>query len=233
MFVLVHGGHAGAWVWDEVRPHLRLPSLAVDLPGHGARTGNLRSLSIGECVRSIQAELPEGHRFILVGHSLGSAVVLALAEALGERTSHIVIVAGPVPQPGVSITGSFPLLMRVASRIVLWCSGPEFTQSARMAERTMLNGLNPQRVQAACARFTAESRSLVQEPLRWSGQPPAPCTYIRCLRDRGALSPEVQNRMAANLGEAVRVVSIDTCHYPMLERPEQCAGILNEAAGVR
>lgn len=230
MFVLVHGGHAGSWVWDEVRPHLRWPALAVDLPGHGERPGDLCSLSFAECVRSIRAELPEQPRLILVGHSLGAAVVLALAESLAERAARLVIIAGPVPRPGVSITGSFPFLMRVASRVVLWRSGPVFTQSPRMAERTMLNGLDARRVQVACTRFTAESRSLVLEPLRWSGRPPAPCTYIRCLRDRGALSPQFQERMAANLGADVRVVSLDTCHYPMLERPEQVAATLNEVA---
>lgn len=45
MFVLAHGGHAGSWVWDEVRPLLRFPSLAVDLPGHGQQAGSLRSLA--------------------------------------------------------------------------------------------------------------------------------------------------------------------------------------------
>ena len=99
MFVLVHGGHAGAWVWDLVRAQSRLPSLAVDLSGHGAREGSLRSLSFAECVRRIRADLPDQQQFILVGHSLGSAVVLALSEEIPERVKHIIILAGPVPGP--------------------------------------------------------------------------------------------------------------------------------------
>jgi hypothetical protein len=39
--VLVHGGNAGAWVWDLVLPDLEFPALVVDLPGHGKRIGNL------------------------------------------------------------------------------------------------------------------------------------------------------------------------------------------------
>ena len=46
----------------------------------------------------------------------------------------------------------------------------------------------------------------------------------------GALSPRHQERMAARLGAAVRIVSLDTCHYPMLQRPEQVATLLNEVA---
>jgi pimeloyl-ACP methyl ester carboxylesterase len=230
MFVLVHGAHVGAWVWDEVTPQLRLPSLAVNLPGHGTRAGILRSLTFAHCVSSIRAELPDQQRFILVGHSLGAPVVLALADDLGQRVAHIVLVAGPVPQPGSSIISSFPFLMRFASKVVLWRSGEEFTQSPRMAQRRLLNGLDAERARAACARFTPESRALMQEPLRWSGRPPAPCTYVRCLRDRGALPPDHQERMAANLGAGVKVVALDTCHYPMLQRPEQVATILNEVA---
>ncbi|MEW6248325.1 MAG: alpha/beta hydrolase [Nitrospirota bacterium] len=219
--------HGASWVWDHVRPLLRFPSLAVDLPGHGAKPGDLNSLSYADCVKSIQEELPDQGRFILVGHSLGATVVLALAESLPARIAHLVIIAGPVPRPGRSITDSFPLLIRVASRVVLRSSDPTFPPSPRLAARTMLNGLDRRVVQETCARLTAESRFLVLEPLRWSGRPSVPCTYIRCLRDRSALSPRHQERMARNLGAQVQMFSLGTCHYPMLERPEDIAALLN------
>ena len=156
--------------------------------------------------------------------------MLALADALAAKTAHIVVLAGPVPPPGVSITGTFPFVMRIASRIVLAFSGAEFAQSAGMARSRLLNGLDEERVRWACSRFTTESKALVQEPLHWSGRPPAPCTYIRCLRDRGALSPSYQEQMAANLGPTVKMVSLETCHYAMLERPHDVARILNDIA---
>jgi pimeloyl-ACP methyl ester carboxylesterase len=174
--------------------------------------------------------LPSQQRFILVGHSLGAAVVLALAEDLGQRVAHIVIVAGPVPRPGRSVISSFPFLMRVASKVVLWRSGEEFTPSPRRTEQRLLNGLDGERIKTALARFTPESRALMREPLCWSGRPSTPCTYIRCLRDRGALPPRHQERMAARLGATVRVLALDTCHYPMLQRPEQVASTLNRVA---
>jgi pimeloyl-ACP methyl ester carboxylesterase len=230
MFVLVHGAHVGAWVWDEVRPQLHLPSLAVDLPGHGGRAGIVRSLTFAHCVGSIRVELPEQQQFILVGHSLGAAVVLALAEDLGQRVAHIVIVAGPVPRPGSPIISAFPFLTRVASKVVLWRSGEQFLPSPRRVEQRLLNGLDAERIKAVSVRFTPESSALMREPLRWSGRPSAPCTYIRTQHDRGALPPHHQERMAANLGAGVRVVSLDTCHYPMLQRPEQVASTLNAVA---
>ena len=229
-FVLVHGGHAGAWVWEQLRPLLALPSLAVDLPGHGTRPGNLATLTIAECVHSIAAELPPEKQLILVGHSLGAAVVLPLADQIADRVAHVVCLAGPVPRPGESIVASFPFLMRVASRLVLWCSGPEFAPSRRMCEKTFFNGMDSARVSQACDRLTKESSALVRDPVRWSGRPPGPCTYIKCLRDQGPLSPRHQNRMAANLGDGVRVVALDACHYAMLDRTGEVAAVLNRVA---
>jgi pimeloyl-ACP methyl ester carboxylesterase len=210
---------------------LVLPSLAVDLPGHGSRPGKLAALTIAECVDSIVAELPPDKKLILVGHSLGAAVVLPLADQMASRVAHVVCLAGPVPRPGKSIVASFPFLMRLASRLVLSCSGPEFAQSRRMSEKTFFNGIDPARVSRACDRLTKESSALVQEPVRWSGRPPAPCTYIKCLRDRGPLSPPHQERMAANLGTGVSVVALDSCHYAMLDRPAEVAAVLNQIAG--
>jgi pimeloyl-ACP methyl ester carboxylesterase len=229
-FVLVHGGHAGAWVWDDLRPLLDLPSLAIDLPGHGSRPGILATLSIAECVQAIAAELPRDKQLILVGHSLGTAIVLVLADQVAGRVAHVVCLAGPVPRPGESIVDSFPWLMRIASRFVLWFSGREFSQSRGMSERTFFNGMPPARVRQACDRLTPESSALVQEPVQWSGRPPAACTYVKCLRDQGPLSPRHQERMAANLGSGVKVVALDTCHYAMLDRTGELAAALNQIA---
>lgn len=229
-FVLVHGGHAGGWVWDDVVPLLALPTLAVDLPGHGSRPGDLATLTLTACVREVVADLPATERLILVGHSLGAAVVLPLADQVADRVAHVVCLAGPVPRPGESVVDSFPLLMRVASRFVLTFSGKTFAPGRRASERTLFNGLDPVRAGQACDRLTRESSALVLEPVQWSGRVPSSCTYIKCLRDRGPLSPVHQERMAANLGAGVRVVAVDACHYAMLDRPGEVAAILNQIA---
>lgn len=227
-FVLVHGGHAGAWVWDEVRPLLIRPSVAVDLPGHGSRPGELAALSFAECSRCITDQIPPTGPLIFVGHSLGAAVVLSSLQQLADRTIHVIVLAGPVPQPGQSVLDSFPLVMRVASRLILSLSGPTFAASRKITERTLFNGLSSERAGQAFDRLTRESAALVREPVLWTGRLPAAGTYIKCLQDRGPLSPRHQDRMAANLGEGVRMVSLDACHYAMLECPAQVAAVLNQ-----
>lgn len=230
VIVLVHGGHAGAWVWDEVLPHLTLPAIAIDLPGHGSRPGDLATLTFSECVDAIVSDLPAERQFILVGHSLGAAVVLPLADQLADRVAHVVCLAGAVPRPGMSVVDSFPLLMRLASWFVLRLSGPTFAPDRHMSMRTLFNGLDPAQAAQACDRLTSESSALVQEPVLWSGRLRAPRTYMKCLRDRGPLSPRHQDQMATNLGADLRVVEIDACHYAMLDRAREVAAVLNQIA---
>ncbi len=226
--VLIHGGHTGAWVWQLVRRLLALPSLALDLPAHGEHRHELRGLRILDCVNAVLGHLPSDGRVIVVGHSLGAAVALVLAGRLGDRLAHLVLIAGPVPAPGESILSTFPLAMRLISRLVLRLNPVEFSQSRRSAKATLLNGLPPLVAEQAAARFTNESTSLVLDPVHWNPKLATPATYVQCLRDRGPLSPSHQKRMAARLGASV--VPIDACHYVMLEKPTEVANVLNVVA---
>ena len=228
--VLIHGGHAGAWIWDDVSRLLVCRSLAVDLPGHGNRAGQLRGLRIADCVDAILADLPETGRLLIVGHSLGAAIALALASRVAPRIAQMVLIAGPVPAPGSSIVSAFPLAMRVISRIVLQMGTGVFSQSPRMLKTTLLNGLPAERADAAASRFTSESASLVLDPVVWDRASVGPVTYVQCLRDRGPLSPSRQARLAERLGPATELIAIDACHYAMIERPTVVADLLNSIA---
>ena len=228
--VLIHGGHAGAWVWDDVSRLLVCPSIAVDLPAHGSGPGRLRGLRIDDCVEAVVSALPESGRLVLVGHSLGAAIALAAASRIAARLSQMVLIAGPVPLPGASIVSAFPFVMRLISRVVLRLNAGVFTQSARIAKSTLLNGLPAEQADAIAARFTPESTSLVLDPVVWDRERLPPLTYVQCLRDRGPLSPTRQARLAERLGPAAELIAIDACHYVMLERPVVVADLINSIA---
>src|SRR5271165_7167369 len=98
--VLIHGGQVGAWVWDSVRSQLTVPSIAVDLPAHGNRGGKLKGLRVAECVDTVLKEIPSSGRVVLVGHSLGAAIALAVASRATDRIAHLLLIAGMVPRPG-------------------------------------------------------------------------------------------------------------------------------------
>lgn len=82
--------------------------VAVDLPGHGTSTksvgdGSVAALAdaLGDVLDRLAVE-----RVHLVGHSLGGAIALQLAERLGDRLGRIVLIA-PAGIPGGSVSEPF------------------------------------------------------------------------------------------------------------------------------
>ncbi len=225
--VLIHGGHAGSWVWDALRSHLRCESVATDLPGHGQSTEGLIGLTVADCAKTVLQAIAPEQPLVIVGHSLGAAIALALCKRLGERVRHVVILAGPVPKPGNSIVSSFPFLARLASKVVLsFCPG-EFSANQEITKATLLNGLQPDLAERVAKRFSKESLSLVLDPVQWSISDSTQITYIQCLRDKGPLPPKYQLHLASRLGQRVSVLPIDACHYAMIEKPAELAAMID------
>src|SRR5205807_502070 len=76
--LLLHGLGATGAVWDGLTGLLDRPWLAPDLPGHGG-AARLPRYSFGGMAAAIADELPDIGPFVVVGHSLGGVVALALA----------------------------------------------------------------------------------------------------------------------------------------------------------
>lgn len=111
--VFVHGAWHGAWCWTE---HFTewfaergYTSYAIDLRGHGASDGSLRSSRIAHYVtdvRKVVTHLDDDP--ILVGHSMGGFVVQHYMSIYPVRAS---VLIAPVP-----VTGVIGATMRVAAR---------------------------------------------------------------------------------------------------------------------
>jgi len=227
VIVLIHGGQVGAWVWDSVRTQLKGPSVAVNLPGHGGNGSSLKGLRVSQCVDAVLNEIPSSGRIILVGHSLGGAVALAVASRISDRIARLVLIAAMVPNPGEPMISSFPFGMRLMSNIVLRLM-PEFAELPAAIKKN-LNGMSPAEIEEAAAKFSKESSSLMLDRVDWKLDSQVPVTYVRCLRDLGALSPSHQEQLAARL-PAAEIIAIDACHYAMLEKPAEVAAVLNSIA---
>lgn len=80
--LLLHGLGANGRVWDRWRPLLyeRRPGrwIAPDLPGHGSAAA-LPAYGFDSMAAAVTLGLPTGSRFVVVGHSLGGVIGLALA----------------------------------------------------------------------------------------------------------------------------------------------------------
>jgi pimeloyl-ACP methyl ester carboxylesterase len=95
LVVMVHGWSCRAEYWqaqvDALRGRQAL--MLIDLPGHGeapAPTSDLDIEVLADVVRSI-CEANEHQRFVLVGHSMGGAVVLEAARKLRQAVAGVLL----------------------------------------------------------------------------------------------------------------------------------------------
>jgi pimeloyl-ACP methyl ester carboxylesterase len=130
LLLLLHGLGATAEVWDgwgDLLAHT-WPGrwLAPDLPGHGS-SPPLRRYSFGAMAAAVSEILPPSDRLVVVGHSLGGVVALALSSGwFGPRVDQVVGV-------GIKVAWTAQELARaasLASRPVDW-----FASQAEAADR--------------------------------------------------------------------------------------------------
>ncbi|MBM2320282.1 MULTISPECIES: acetoin dehydrogenase dihydrolipoyllysine-residue acetyltransferase subunit [Marivita] len=93
--MMIHGFASDATSWAPMEAHLKhRPLIRIDLPGHG-KSPKLRIDSFAELVREVRRafddlNLDAAH---LVGHSLGGAVSIALADTRAKRLSSLTLIA--------------------------------------------------------------------------------------------------------------------------------------------
>lgn len=93
--ILIHGFASDASSWAALGAHLKhRPLIQIDLPGHG-KSPKLRVDSFADLVKSVRRAF-DGlgvERAHLVGHSLGGAAGLALADTRPERLASLALIA--------------------------------------------------------------------------------------------------------------------------------------------
>jgi len=230
-YVLIHGAHHGSWVWDPLLAHLRLPALAVDLPGRGARPADLRSLTLDDYALAVAADIHAAglRRVILVGHSLAGSVACMVAARNPNAVTHLVGVAAVFPSPGHSAIDQWPAGLRWLPRtgLVLPPGGRRapLTLSIRKARHRLANDLDDEQARWLLANLGPEAVALTTSPVPETRlAPDLARTYVLCGNDR-ALPAERQRRQARTIG--AQIVEIGTGHDPMVSAPGILANVLN------
>src|SRR3990172_1861078 len=106
-FVLVHGAFGGAWCWEPVTEPLEAAGHtveALDLPGGGEDQTPIEDVTLESCaerVCTVLAQRPE--RAVLVGYSMGGAVVTQAAAMCPERIASLIFVCAFMPGDGQSL----------------------------------------------------------------------------------------------------------------------------------
>jgi pimeloyl-ACP methyl ester carboxylesterase len=217
--LFVHGISVGAWIWDEnILPYFAeagFEAYAVSLRGHGASQGHERIASwrLADYTRDVeQVARRIGEPLVLVGHSLGGAVVQNWVRTGGKPA-------------GMALLASVPPWGLAPSALRMGLTAPDLfrevltmsTRGARHADPTIMRrGLfSDDLSDAVFARFLArvqeESRQIGLELQGWPPFAPAPWQAPRTLvlggaDDRFVPAGEVW-RTAAYYGTAPKIIS--------------------------
>ena len=101
-FVLVHGAYHGAWCFEKLMACMEAAGeqvRAVDLPLCPDRA---TPVSMEDCLRVLEAAIPQGERVILCGHSNGGHFITAFAQRHPDRVAALVYITATLLPDGCS-----------------------------------------------------------------------------------------------------------------------------------
>jgi pimeloyl-ACP methyl ester carboxylesterase len=231
--VFVHGGqHTGACWQPTLEAIERIEpgaaTLAVDLPGRRGEPGDLATLTIADCVRSVVRQIDEAgaDRVVLIGHSMAGITIPGVATELGsDRVAQVVYVACCVPPDGGTVMSTLRPPVSWIARAM-----SRFVKVSRPLPRPVAgwmfaNGMSKEQRRDVVAGLVHDSAVVTREPVDRSGMPDLPTTWVITLQDN-SLKPDLQRRFIANLGNVDEVIEIDTCHNVMVSEPDRLAALV-------
>jgi pimeloyl-ACP methyl ester carboxylesterase len=225
-FVLVHGGWAGGWVWENVASPLEAGGHRVavpDLPAHGKDATPASEITLDSYVRRVIETIDaQPEPVVLVGHSSGGVITTQVAEERAERIRLLVYTCAYLPADGESL-----LELGQTDQDQLILPNLEFAPdgvTALVKESAVRDALFADCSDADYEHYLARVKP---EPLAPAATPvrvtadrygSVPRVYIECLNDRG-ISIGLQRRMH-EATPCREVVSMQTGHMPMYAAPK-------------
>lgn len=216
--VFVHGWTCDASSWAEQVPAFAdgYRVITLDLPGHGRsqspRDGMFSMDLFARAVEAVRAEAG-ADRIVLVGHSMGVAVIRQYAIAFPDRVAGLVAVDGPLdPRAFAARQGGPPLTVtrEMRERMIRGMFVPE-TPAALQQQilKMMLSAPEATANGAMAAMFSQQVRAT--DVIR------APTVAI--VAGTGQLpDPQAMKEIVPNL-EATRMAG--TGHFLMMEKPAE------------
>ena len=231
-FVLVHGAWHGGWCWYKLAARLRAAGHLVscpDLPGHGVDRTPTPEVTMNAYVERVASVLDAASEpVVLLGHSMGGAVVSQTAEARPDRIRAAVYLAAFAPAHGQSI---FQLARadpddRMGARMVMSADRKSITLRPETVREGLYADCAEEDVVLAHSLLVPQASAPLGTPLALTdaryGR--VPRHYIECTQDL-AVSIGAQRTMPGRRGCA-SVHSLDTSHSPFLSAPDRLAAIL-------
>jgi pimeloyl-ACP methyl ester carboxylesterase len=242
-FVLVHGGHHGAWCWDKLTPELEKrghEAVAIDLPGCGERLAEHASHESWRA--ALREVIDDGD--VLVGHSMGGFAISLAADEVPDKVARLVFLSAAVPIEGKTMGDAVS------------DSAADFSRSAGMPPEDFLTTVELPDNGTAVAFTKQEAANKVfyhdcaPEDQDWAWghlgpmpigpalepfhlprfwDAPIPRDFILTTDDYSH-SVALDNEFMRRLG-LTTALSIVSSHSPFISRPAETAKLLDACAG--
>ncbi|MBV1859050.1 MAG: alpha/beta fold hydrolase [Nannocystaceae bacterium] len=238
--LLIHGAWGGAWEFEEILTGLRKrghQASAVDLPGHGQFKAPIPEVTMGAYVQTVvgAAEAIDG-QIILVGHSLGGAVISQVAERIPHKIGRLVYVAAVLPKNGETTLGIMQSdgAGELLSEVTFSEDQSFVTVGPEAVRNILLNDVtDPERLAKCLPHFVMKQASepfLFAAALTDEAFGGVPKTYIRAALDK-VFSPALQGEMLKNW-QVEQVITLDSGHFPLVSNPQSLIDVLHETTRV-
>lgn len=221
-FVLVHGAWHGAWCWDRLIPELEAlghRGSAMDLPIDDPAAG------LAEYAEVAAPFVPD-ESAVLVGHSLGAAVIPLVAHLRSVRRT--VFLCPIVRRPAMSLAEQAPLDADISTYDLR--TGRTFFDDASSAWEpdaaiaAFFPDCDPATAGWAASRLRRQYWRYWEEPNPLTAWPNAERAAIICTDDRLVGIDWARRRIPELLG--VTPVELPGGHSPFLSRPAALAAAL-------
>jgi pimeloyl-ACP methyl ester carboxylesterase len=209
-FVLVHGAHHGGWCWYKVAALLEGLGHCVhapDLPGHGRNAATAATMQgYVDHVTTLVDASPEP--VILVGHSMGGAVITGAGEARPEKIARIVYLTAFMARSGASMAGALSA-----------SAGPDGIVAVRDASQVLYHDCPAEDAMLARLCLTPQAVEPLVAPVHWTAHRwgSIPRTYIGCGGDRVFAISEQRKRAAVHPGS--EWIELEAGHSPFFSMP--------------
>ncbi len=231
VFVLVHGGGQGGWVWQQMARLLRSEGHDVYTPtltGFGERSHlDCPHVSFRTFVDDVANVLIfEGlSDVVLVGHSMGGVVIPRVAEMVPDRIKRVVWATAVVTRDGESLIEAVPQSPWIARAVKLGPEGIAETDLELLLDANIHDG-TPEQREFIRARHRPYPPHALLEPGRLSAflKLGLPTGYIVATLDR-AIEPHIARGFMDRL-PGCRKAEIEAAHQCMNTRPRELAEIL-------
>lgn len=224
-WVLVHGAWHGSWCWQRVTEELHAHHVswsALDLPGHGDDPSPRDSVDLEAYVEHVCRWIRElDRRVVLVGHSMGGAVITQVAERLPSYVASLVYVCAFLPRDGeaLSALGKEDTDSQLNQAIRPGQEPGTVDVAPELATEIFYQDCRREDAEYSLGRLTPQPVLPLQQPVHTTaaGWGSVPRGYVLCRSDR-AITPAMQRRMCERV-PCHPVIEMDSGHSPFFSNP--------------